>query len=207
MDPEPTPRVAARPVDVVLVVDTSGSMLADARMQSLNAAMEEAVPFLRQAAAELVEVAPSIRVLTVDTTAAWAVADPVPLSEFWWPELQGTPGGLTELGLALAAVRDAPITAPDALPPVVMLLTDGRPTDTADPDFAAALATFDRHPVWGGSARVAVGIGADADRDAMEAFVAATQGEVVGSDDAQRLADVVRLAGTTALRTASAPVW
>lgn len=200
------PTVQAKPVDVFLLVDVSGSMAADGKIQSLNAALEESLPFLRESAAGLVGIDPQMRVLTFSTTAHW-VGAAVPLADFWWRGLSAEPQGLTEMGAALHAVKSTLDEVAHALPPAIVLLTDGMPTDTTEPSYADALQELDAHPVGRASSRAAVAIGPDADRQALDAFVASSGGEVLSAHNPEQLANLVRVAGSSVLRSASEPIW
>ena len=90
------PFVRQKKADLIFAVDVSGSMLADAKIQSLNAAVEEALPSLRRTASEQVGVELSAKVLTFGTTAQWVTGDSQPLSDFWWQTLDAQSKGLTE---------------------------------------------------------------------------------------------------------------
>lgn len=197
------PTLRSHAVDVVFLIDVSGSMLADAKIQSLNAALEEALPFLRRAAGDLAGIEPSIRVVTFGSSATWAVDAPVLLEEFWWDELAAEAGGLTELGAAIQLVRSSLSGRGNSLPPALILVTDGMPTDTVRPTFGEALSHLDGDPVGRRTSRVAVGIGPDASTEVLEAFVAASHGDVLRAHDAQHLANLIGVAGFSVMNSAS----
>lgn len=201
------PRLTAEPVDIIFLVDVSGSMAGDAKIQSLNAAMEEAVPFMRESAAETVGIEPRVKVATFGRQAHWRVSEPTPLAEFWWDELEAEPQGLTEAGAALALVTSELDQPGGRLPPAMILLSDGMPTDTVEPSFADGLAALDRHPIGRSSTRVAVAIGADAHMPSLESFVEPVSGQVLDAHDPHRLTELLRLAGATVLEQASEPIW
>lgn len=200
------PALHSKAIDLVFIVDVSGSMASDAKIQSLNAALEEALPFLREAAAEAVGVEPKARVLTFGSTARWAV-ERVDLDDFWWPDLRAEPQGLTELGAAIGLLEVVLTGEQHQLPPAVVLLTDGMPTNTIEPTFEEALARLDAHPIGRATQRVGVAIGSDASEETLHSFVAATRGEVMDARRPDQLTGVIRLAGTSVLRSASQPTW
>ena len=81
-----------------------------------------------------------------------------------------TTGGYTDLGAALDLL--APQLAPPhmeerSLPPAILLISDGMPTD----DYKPALARFLDEPMGRAAVRMAVGIGRDADLEVLERFV------------------------------------
>lgn len=87
------------------------------------------------------------------------VSQPTPVADFQWTDL-GT-AGLTDMGKALRLVAEQL-----RMPPVLVLLSDGQPTD----DFASGLAALMQEP-WGMKAvRMAIAIGTDADTGGVAAL-------------------------------------
>jgi uncharacterized protein YegL len=88
-----------------------------------------------------------------------------------------------------------------ALPPVVVLVSDGYPTD----DFATGLAALMSEP-WGKKAvRVAIAIGQDADTAALERFIGNAEIKPVRANNPEQLTRFIRWASTAVLKSASAP--
>jgi len=198
------PFVRTKTAELIFAVDVSGSMLADAKIQSLNAAVEEALPSFRNTASEQVGIEISVNVLTFGTTAQWATEGGRSLADFWWQTLEAQPGGLTETGLALDQIIEF-LDAGHDLPPAIILLTDGMPTDTQQPTFDQALQSLNEHRLGSATSRAAVAIGADADRRPLEAF--AMGGPVLGAERPEQMADIIRSAGTSVITAASEPIW
>ncbi|MDH3682149.1 MAG: hypothetical protein OEV40_19625 [Acidimicrobiia bacterium] len=201
----PTVRADVIDVELIFLVDVSGSMASYGKIQSLNAAMEEALPFLRRSAGALVELRPWARILTFGSSAQW-ITTPVALGDFRWPALGAVPGDMTELGLALDLVVRR-LDEGMSNPPALILCTDGMPTDTAQPTFASALVRLDEHPIGRSATRAAITIGREADRDTVIAFLAAVDGEPLRADQPQQLAGQIRLAGESVLQSASEVIW
>ena len=89
-----------------------------------------------------------------------------------------------------------------AFPPVLVVVSDGRPTD----DFEAGLARLMAEP-WGRRAvRLAIAIGADADLDVLTAFIGDPELRPFTADDPEQLVYLVRFVSTAASRLASLPV-
>jgi hypothetical protein len=85
-----------------------------------------------------------------------------------WQDLQA--GGITAMGEALelvAAQLDSPPMEQRALPPVLVLISDGQPTD----DFEAGLQLLMRRPWAQKAVRLAIALGHDADLDVLQAFI------------------------------------
>ena len=101
-----------------------------------------------------------VRTLKFSTGATWVTPDPVNIEDFAWDDLDA--GGVTDLGKAfelLAAQLTIPPMTDRALPPVIVLLSDGQPTD----DYKKSLDKL-LHLPWGKKAvRIAISIGQDAD--------------------------------------------
>lgn len=200
------PAFARRKVEMCFLIDVSGSMATDGKIQSLNTAVEEALPFFRRTAEESVGIDPFVRVLTFGSEVAWQ-GPAAPLADYWWHPVEAQRNGLTELGPAIALFIAALDTEQPVAPPPIILLTDGMPTDIGAPSFDEALADLDAHPIGRSCARVAVGIGRDADQETLNAFVATAGGQVLSAQDPQRLAAQIRIAGSSVMRSASEPIW
>ena len=156
-----------RRLHVVFVVDASGSMTGE-RIGSLNWAARAAIPAMREAAADFPEIEVVVQVIRFGDTADWIVAEPTPVSSFFWASL--TAAGESRMGAALgllaAEFRTLDTVGAPLLPPVVVLFSDGYPSDDHDAGLAALLGTE-----WGRQAiRIAIAIGPDADLEILNAF-------------------------------------
>jgi uncharacterized protein YegL len=88
-----------------------------------------------------------------------------------------------------------------ALPPVLVLVSDGQPTD----DFNGGLKALMDQP-WGKKAvRIAIGIGQDADLDVLRRFIGNPELEPLVAYNAPDLVKYIRWASTAVLKAASAP--
>ena len=159
--------LATRPLHFIWICDCSGSMAGE-KINQLNFAIKEALPAMRKEADENPNAQVFVRALKFSKGAEWINADPVPVEQFQWADL--TAGGPTDMGKALSMVADA-LTIPPmterALPPVLVLVSDGQPTD----DLEKGLARLLEVP-WGKKAvRLAIAIGKDADRDVLAKFI------------------------------------
>ncbi len=159
--------MANRPVHFIWLLDCSYSMQGE-KIGQLNYAIREAVPEMRSVAQDNPAAQLLLRTMTFSTTARWHHQDPVPVENFTWQDVQVD--GMTNLGEALqlaARELDTPPMPQRALKPVLALVSDGVPTD----DWKAGLRAVDATP-WGRKAvRVAIAIGADADRTVLQEFL------------------------------------
>ncbi len=198
----PGGELASRPLHFYFLVDCSGSMALDGKIQALNNAAREALPHMREVARGNPHAKPLLRVLRFATGAEWMTAEPVPIERFSWSELSA--GGVTDLGAALGLlVRElgSPEMPRRALPPVIVLISDGRPTD----DFDAGLAALDAEP-WGAQAvRLGIAIGRDADHEMLSRFIGDPLVPILQANAPEALVRQIRWASTIGLASSSSP--
>jgi uncharacterized protein YegL len=177
-------------------------MQADGKIQSLNNAIKEALPHMQRSADENPNAEVFVRAARFADGAQWHVAQPTPVADFRWTDL--TAGGMTDMGKAIRLIADQlriPPMSERALPPILVLVSDGQPTD----DYTGAVRELLDLP-WGKrSVRIAVAIGEDADRDALRVFVANPEMPVLQANNAETLVNYIKWASTAVLKAASAP--
>jgi uncharacterized protein YegL len=90
MSPQrPGGELAARPLDFFWICDRSGSMSLNGKIQSLNAAIHESLPHMREVAAQNPFARIRVRSLAFSHGASWhPTAAPVLLEEFRWQDLE-----------------------------------------------------------------------------------------------------------------------
>lgn len=193
--------IASRPLHFIWLADCSGSMAYDGKIQALNAAVREALPHMRAVAAQNTNATVLVRAVRFSTGAEWHVRRPVPVESFSWRDLQAQ--GLTDLGAGLRLVTaelQVPPMPERALAPVLVLVSDGCPTDDYEPALRDLLAT-----PWGGRAvRLAVGIGRDADREVLGEFMSTDGAEPLRANSPESLVRHIRWASTIALDAVAA---
>jgi uncharacterized protein YegL len=198
----PGARLAGRPLHFVFVLDGSGSMADAGKVDALNRAVRDALPPLRDLAEQTPFVDLLVRAVVFADGARWHVADPTPVAQVSWPPVVA--GGFTDLGAGLDLVSSV-LTVPPmdarALPPVLVLVSDGRPTD----DYRTALERLLAEP-WGRRAvRLAIAIGSDAATDVLQEFIADPDLRPFSAHDPEQLAYLVRFSSLAASRLASRP--
>ena len=174
------------------------------RIASLNYAIRSAIPELQAVAAENPEVQVMIRVLRFDTVARWHVEEPCPIAELTWQDLSA--GGETAMGAALRLISDA--LSPDAmrgrhLPPVIVLASDGYPTD----DIEQSMADFFTHEAVAKATRIAIAIGSNTDMETLERFMDAPEGRMkpLKANNAPDLVKSIKWATTAPVKATSSP--
>lgn len=193
--------LATRPLHFIWICDCSGSMAGD-KINSLNFAIKEALPAMRKEADDNPNAQVLVRALHFSEGATWVDANSVPIEQYQWYDMQAR--GVTDMGKALSMLADAldiPPMTDRALPPVLVLVSDGQPTD----DFGAGLAKLMSIP-WGKKAiRLAIAIGADADRDVLQKFIGNTEIKPFEANNAEALVKQMRWVSTVVLKAASSP--
>jgi uncharacterized protein YegL len=191
------------------LLDVSGSMVADGKIQALNAAIQEAIPHIQSAARNNPHVQVHIRSLTFASSVRWVTDEPQPVETFRWTDVAAEPRGFTELGLALSEMASAvaDLSALDrGMTPAMVLVSDGQPTDLKAPSFRKGLEELMAEQ-WGAKAvRLAIGIGRDADRGVLKRFIGHPEIDPVQANNPQQLVDMIRWASTVAVGAASVPV-
>ncbi|MFJ8845321.1 tellurium resistance protein [Streptomyces cyaneofuscatus] len=194
--------MANRPVHFIWLLDCSYSMQGE-KIGQLNYAIREAIPEMRSVAHDNPAAQLLLRTMTFSTEARWHHKDPVPVDDFTWQDVQVD--GMTNLGEALEVVSREFQTPPmpqRALKPVLALVSDGVPTD----DWKTGLRALDATP-WGKKAvRVAIAIGADADRSVLQEFLGNPELQPLDANSPKQLAAAIRWASTAAVKAASQPV-
>lgn len=189
----PGGELASRPLHFFWVVDCSGSMYGE-KIGTVNNAIQEVIPEMVDAAEDNPNAQLLVRTLKFSTGATWVTADPVRVEDFAWEDLEA--GGVTDLGKAfelLAAQLTIPPMSDRALPPVIVLLSDGQPTD----DYKKSLDKL-LHLPWGKKAvRIAISIGQDADDEVLQEFTGNRE-LVLQANNATMLTKMIKWASTVA---------
>ncbi|MGW4211261.1 vWA domain-containing protein [Lentzea sp. NPDC004789] len=193
--------ISHRPLRFYWMLDVSGSMHGE-KIGELNFAIREALPHMKDSAEDNPHAAVEVRAMTFGTGARWMTPNPVPLNDFSWTDV--SVNGITDMGAALKLMaRELSVgNMPDrGLPPVLVLVSDGQPTD----DFNSGLTELMNQP-WGKRAvRIAIGIGEDADLDVLRKFIAHPEIEPLRAKNSGDLVAFIKYASTVVLKSASSP--
>lgn len=189
MTEDPLGAVTRKQLNFFWIADCSGSMQ-DEKIEQLNRAVRESLPAARDANKKNPFAEVLVRVIRFSSGAQWHQATPTLIDDFEWNDLDAE--GVTDLGAAIKLISEA--LDPNklgkrALPPVLVLLSDGMPTD----DWESALSKFNSTP-WGKqgrTVRVAIAIGGDANRDALAKFTGNME-TVLTANNPQQLATFIR---------------
>ncbi len=164
----PSPR---RVMTLFYLVDTSGSM-SGSRIGTVNAAMEECIPLLKEVAQANDDAEIKVAILQFSSGCSWVTpsSGPVGLEDLIWNDLNA--GGLTEFGGALLEL-DKKLSRNEylksqtgAYAPVILLLSDGGPTD----NWNNALEQIKQNNWFKHAIKIAIDIESGSDRFVLEQF-------------------------------------
>lgn len=157
---------------VFILIDTSGSMCQDGRIQAVNSAMYEVPAQLVAINQSLEDCQLRIAPMTFDTDAKWLIDQPVSVEDFRWRPLKAT--GITSVGAAFDLLNEK-LRITDMggwlergvdCAPVIILITDGEPTD----DWERALERLKKNHWFRQALKFAVAVGEESSREALTQF-------------------------------------
>jgi uncharacterized protein YegL len=174
----------------------------DGKIQALNNAIREAIPHMQGVADENPNAEVLVRAIKFSSGATWHISQPTPVKDFKWSDL--TADGVTDMGKALSMVADQmkiPPMSDRALPPVLVLISDGQPTD----NFEGGLKDLMDQP-WGKKAvRIAIAIGDDVDQVVLQKFIAHPELKPLQANSPEALVRYIKWVSTAVLKSASSP--
>jgi uncharacterized protein YegL len=179
-----------RPLPVVVLADVSGSMGQDGKIQALNGAVQEMLSSFSEE--EDVQAQIQVAVITFGQEGARLHLPLTPASSAKWQEMPAA--GKTPMGAAFEQAREL-IEDRSRIPgrayrPTLVLVSDGVPTDDWQPALQRLL-TSERASK---AERLAMAIGAEADNEVLQAFVAgSTTQRVFRGDEGRQIRQFFRL--------------
>lgn len=200
MDKRPGGVMARRQLHFIWLLDTSGSMNVDGKIQALNAAIHATIPLLQSAARDNANVDLLVRAITFSSGARWHIAEPTPAALLRWTDVAAH--GHTDMGAALELAAQAMKVPPmpeRAVSPALVLVTDGHVTDDFDAGLAALMAER-----WGREAiRHAIAIGRDVSTRALRKFIGNPEIEPLQANNPDALVQQLRWASRSGVESAS----
>lgn len=200
MDKLPGGALARRELHFIWLLDVSGSMNVDGKIQALNVAIQETIPQLQAAARDNANADVLVRALTFSSGARWHIETPTPVAQLRWNSVSAQ--GHTDMGqglrLAASALASPPMPV-RAVSPVLVLVTDGHHTDDFDAGLNALMAER-----WGREAvRMAVAIGRDVSMVALRKFIGNDDIEPLQANNPDALVQQIRWASRSGVESAS----
>lgn len=196
----PGGKMSARPLHFVWVLDCSGSMYGE-RIGALNNAIREATPHIRKVADENPGVQVFMRAIRFSNDASWIIKEPLMIDDFSWNDIKINIGEMTNLGAGLTLLTDALKSIPErALPPVLVLVSDGQPTD----NYAEQLKQLLKDPFGEKAARVSIAIGKNTDMNVLQEFIGKDKGMLpVQANNPQELVEYIKVVSARAVKVVS----
>jgi len=180
------------------------------KMDEINKAIPQAIEKIREFSKTNQRGQITMRTIKFSDTAEWMDKDSIPVDQYTWKNLSAD--GITSLGAAFSKVAQAlkPIkeggTMPlKAYPPVLVLITDGYPTDEYQKGYEELMEQF-----WAQEAvRIAVAL-EGADEEILRAFIGDVEDKDkllvrISDDDLPRLAERIKLVTSTYNPTGKKP--
>ena len=200
--PVPNLQIAKRRLNFYYILDISGSMITNGRIQALNQSVRQSIPKMLEASKTSPNAELIVHAITFNSTAQWHLYPGIPIESFVWQDV--TAGGATSMGAAVGKVCDElENNMPSRpLPPVLILVSDGHPTD----NFDQSVTRLAQSP-WGRKAvRIAIGMGPrhEIDWGTMERFMFEMDLQPLHAANSADLADYIRWASTVAVAASSA---
>jgi len=198
----PGGHISARPLYFFWVCDCSGSMSIDGKIFQLNNAIREALLHMVDVAENNPNANIMVRALKFSDNAEWVNHTSVPVDQFDWQDLEAD--GVTNMGQALSLLSQElkmPPMDERALKPVIVLISDGQPTD----NFKKGLNDLLGEP-WGIKAvRIGIAIGKDAKEDVLQEFINNPEIKPLHANNPQALTKYIQFVSTFVIQETSSP--
>lgn len=163
--------IPKRVMPIFFLIDTSGSMEGK-KIGAVNAAIEELIPDLRHMSESQADSEIKLAVMKFSTGCEWVTPSLMSLDSFDdWEPLEAN--GLTDLGAAFLELNDKlskngfmdrGAASSGFYAPVIILLSDGEPTD----DYMSALKKLQANKWYQAALKIAIAIGEDANREVLK---------------------------------------
>ncbi len=197
-------KMGNRDLHLFFLIDASDSMSYGGKVETLNNAIREAIPHIREIAREA-EGSIKVHALSFSTGARWIVKN-VDVRDFTWDNI--TTKGVTDMGRGfeiLAEKLSSDFQGERGYQPVMILLSDGLPTDDYESGLKKLKATK-----WGSKAiRISIAIGSETDVDVLQDFIGDSfRGELkpLKAKNASELKNYIRWASTAASNASINPM-
>ncbi len=169
--------IPRRTMILFFVVDTSGSMQGS-KIGTVNAAIEEIIPELKDISETNADAQIKIATLTFSRGAKWIVSEPVNVERFRWDYLVAE--GVTDLGAACKELNEKlsknqfMSDATGSFAPAIFLLSDGEPTD----NYKEELEKLKQNNWFKKAIKVAIAIGEEANKLVLSDFTGSDESVV-----------------------------
>lgn len=195
--------IPRKEMHIFYVLDTSGSMNDDSKIQKLNECMEECTEALKDLAKSNADAILKIAVLEFNSNPRWITSNGAEaLEDFMWSDLKA--GGTTDIGAALKALNSKLSkngflnSMTGALMPVIIFMTDGHATD----DYLKSLIDIRTNKWFSRATKIGFAFGEDADIKMMSSIVGNSEA-VIKTGDMDVFRKLMRFVSVTSSLVAS----
>lgn len=160
-----------RLTNIIFLIDTSGSMVDDGKIDAVNNAMHEAIPIVRNFAAKEISDKIQCSILEFNSGIKW-IAEQVDAEDLQWIDLEASGGtslgaAYTQLASKLTRNKGGVMAQHLNNAPIIILITDGYPTDNS----SAGLSILKKNKWFMAAVKIAIEItGGDVDRKQLIEF-------------------------------------
>jgi uncharacterized protein YegL len=174
---------SARPLPVIVLADVSGSMAVNGKIDALNEAVSEMIATFAEEEDTRAEI--HVSVITFGADGAKVHKPLKPAAEVTWESM--TAAGRTPMGDALSIAQklleDHDVIPGRAYRPTLVLVSDGVPTD----EWKTPLTSLLNSERAAKAVRFAMGIGDDADKEMLKAFLGDEEARVFEAHEAREI--------------------
>ncbi|MBE6353376.1 VWA domain-containing protein [Treponema sp.] len=196
-----TIEVPRKTMCLFFLVDGSGSMSGD-KIGSLNQGIREVLPDLRDISDSNADALIKVAVLQFSSGTQWITPAPQELENIMWTDIEA--GGVTDMGEAFTELdsklnRNAFLAdAVGNYAPVIILMSDGEPTD----DWDSGLKKLKANKWFNAAIKIAFSIGSDANDDILTAFTGNKE-TVIPINNKDIMKKMIRFVSVTSSRIGS----
>lgn len=161
--------VARKTMTLFFMVDKSGSMYGQ-KIGAVNDAVTNVLPIISDLSDANADAEIKVAAMEFSNGVDWLYSTPKAANEFIWQDVDA--GGLTSLGAACLELNSKLSrsgfmqTASGSFAPVIILMSDGEPTD----DYLGGLGALKANNWFKNAIKIAIAIGDDANTDTLAQF-------------------------------------
>lgn len=187
--------VPRRTMTLFFMVDKSGSMKGS-KIASVNDAIRNIIPIIRDVSDNNPDAEIKIATLEFSNDCQWMYDEPQSLTSFRWLDIKAD--GWTALGAACNELNSKlsrhgfMTSASGSYAPVIILLSDGAPTD----DFDRTILTLRENNWFKHGIKIAIAIGEDANYSVLEQFTGNSEA-IFEANNPEVLKSIIRIAAVT----------
>ena len=193
--------VARKTMTLFFMVDKSGSMFGQ-KIGDVNDAVTNVLPIISDISDTNPDAEIKVAAMEFSNGVDWLYNTPKAASEFIWQDVDAS--GLTSLGAACLELNSKLSrsgfmqTASGSFAPVIILLSDGEPTD----DYIGGLSALKANKWFKNAIKIAIAIGDDANTDTLAEFTGSKEA-IFYVHNIEALKQVIRIVAVTSSQIGS----